>query len=103
MIQSPVAHGIRSTLVIKQALETDFGPYTCIVENSHGRAELEINLEQQSECVTTSLCMRIIIYIFQISISSAAADRRIVFYFLFVIENKTRHIFIQVPYTAKMS
>ena len=49
VIESPVAHGIRSTLVIKPALETDFGPYTCIVENSHGRAELVITLDQQSK------------------------------------------------------
>merc|ERR1719376_2078437 len=47
IIESFIEHGIRSTLVIRQALETDFGPYTCTVNNTHGIAEMEIVLQQQ--------------------------------------------------------
>jgi len=47
IINSPIQHGVRSTLIIKQALDTDFGPYTCAIENSHGVSEIRIQLEQR--------------------------------------------------------
>ena len=49
IINSPIQHGVRSTLIIKQALDTDFGPYTCAIENSHGVSEIRIQLEQKSK------------------------------------------------------
>ena len=51
IINSPIQHGIRSTLIIKQALATDFGPYTCAIENSHGVSEIRIELEQRSKYI----------------------------------------------------
>lgn len=47
IINSPVEHGLRSTLIIRQALPTDFGPYTCSLKNSHGYSSFEISLEEQ--------------------------------------------------------
>merc|ERR1719323_321204 len=47
IINSPIQHGVRSTLIIKQAIATDFGPYTCAIENNHGVSELRIELEQR--------------------------------------------------------
>jgi hypothetical protein len=47
IINSPIEHGHRSTLIIRQALETDFGPYTCSLKNSHGFSSVEIQLEEQ--------------------------------------------------------
>ena len=52
IINSPIQHGIRSTLIIKQALATDFGPYTCAIENSHGVSEIRIELEQRSKYIS---------------------------------------------------
>ena len=49
IINSPIQHGVRSTLIIKQAIATDFGPYTCAIENNHGVSELRIELEQRSK------------------------------------------------------
>lgn len=48
IINSPIQHGVRSTLIIKQAIASDFGPYTCAIENSHGVSEILIELEQRS-------------------------------------------------------
>ncbi len=47
IINSPIEHGIRSTLIIRQALQTDFGPYTCSLKNSHGYSSFDIRLEEQ--------------------------------------------------------
>ena len=47
IINSHIQHGIRSTLVIRESLKTDFGPYTCSIANSHGTREIQIELEQQ--------------------------------------------------------
>ena len=47
IINSPIQHGVRSTLVIRESLITDFGPYTCSITNSHGTREMQIELEQQ--------------------------------------------------------
>ena len=49
IINSPIQHGIRSTLVIRESLDTDFGPYTCSIKNSHGTSDIKIQLEQQSK------------------------------------------------------
>ena len=42
-------HGVRSTLIIKQAIASDFGPYTCAIQNEHGVSELRIDLEEKSK------------------------------------------------------
>ena len=55
IINSAIQHGIRSTLVIRESLETDFGPYTCSVQNSHGNSQIEILLQQQSKCIIETL------------------------------------------------
>jgi hypothetical protein len=47
IVNTPIDHGIRSTLIIRQALATDFGPYTCSLKNSHGYSSFEILLEEQ--------------------------------------------------------
>jgi hypothetical protein len=47
IINSAIQHGIRSTLVIRESLGTDFGPYTCSIKNSHGTSQIQIHLEQQ--------------------------------------------------------
>ena len=49
IINSAIQHGIRSTLVIRESLKTDFGTYTCSVKNAHGTKELHIRLQQKSE------------------------------------------------------
>ena len=49
IINSAIQHGIRSTLVIRESLKTDFGTYTCSIENAHGTKELHIRLQQKSE------------------------------------------------------
>ena len=46
-------HGVRSTLIIKQAIASDFGPYTCAIQNEHGVSELRIELEEKSKCFTS--------------------------------------------------
>ena len=49
IINSAIQHGIRSTLVIRESLKTDFGAYTCSIKNAHGSQELQIRLQQKSE------------------------------------------------------
>lgn len=51
IINSPIEHGIRSTLIIRQALQTDFGPYTCSLKNSHGYSSFDIRLEEQRKII----------------------------------------------------
>ena len=46
-------HGVRSTLIIKQAIASDFGPYTCAIQNEHGVSELRIELEEKSKFFTS--------------------------------------------------
>ena len=58
IINSPIQHGVRSTLIIKQAIATDFGPYTCAIENNHGVSELRIELEQRSKSIFSKLTER---------------------------------------------
>ena len=49
IINSAIQHGVRSTLVIRESLKTDFGTYTCSIKNVHGTKELDIRLQQKSE------------------------------------------------------
>ena len=53
IINSPMQHGVRSTLIIKQAIASDFGPYTCAIQNEHGVSELRIELEEKSKFFTS--------------------------------------------------
>lgn len=47
IINSAIQHGIRSTLVIRESLKTDFGTYKCSIKNAHGTKELQIRLQQK--------------------------------------------------------
>jgi hypothetical protein len=49
IINTPIEHGLRSTLIVRQALATDFGTYTCVVTNAMGISEAEIDLDRQRE------------------------------------------------------
>ena len=49
IVDSYVQNGRRSTLIVVGAMGTDFGTYTCRVVNPLGIAELNIELEQESE------------------------------------------------------
>ena len=42
--------GMRSTLIIHEAIETDFMDYNCSVRNSHGQDSFTITLEKRSKC-----------------------------------------------------
>ena len=57
IINSPIHNGVRSTLIIKQAIASDFGPYTCAIENNHGVSELRIELEQRSKSTFHLKCL----------------------------------------------
>ena len=50
IINTPIEQGLRSTLIIRDALPTDFGAYMCVVNNAMGFSEAVIELERQGEC-----------------------------------------------------
>jgi hypothetical protein len=48
-------NGLRSTLIVRQSLATDFGTYTCLASNAKGRADIDIAVQEQSKLVTPRL------------------------------------------------
>ena len=47
IVDSYIQNGRRSTLIIRESVSTDFGTYTCYVENSMGFTELEVELSEK--------------------------------------------------------
>ncbi|CAB4066424.1 unnamed protein product [Lepeophtheirus salmonis] len=47
IVNSPMQRGVRSTLIVRGTVDSDYGPYKCQVQNSYGRAELLIELERE--------------------------------------------------------
>ncbi len=47
IVDSHIQNGRRSTLIIRESVSTDFGTYTCYVENSLGATELEVKLTER--------------------------------------------------------
>lgn len=46
--------GVRSTLVVRDAQDHDFGSYNCSVANAYGSDAVEIVLKKQSESMRKS-------------------------------------------------
>ena len=49
VVDSYVQNGRRSTLIVRGAVDTDFGVYTCSVENEMGVAEMQVELAERRE------------------------------------------------------
>jgi hypothetical protein len=51
LVERPRKDGFRSTLIIRNAIMSDFGNYNCSVQNSHGIDSFVVSLKEESEYV----------------------------------------------------
>ncbi len=54
VLEDILPDGVRSTLIIREALDKYFGSYNCSVANAYGMDAAEIQLKKQSTCLSSS-------------------------------------------------